>query len=120
MQNFISLGIISEIDNNVAESMFDLNLGEMEENPISFPETQLYQSDWKRWLHELKQKKESCLVHTYNLLQIWIVNILDFLYCIIFFYFIPFFIVIFVQFNGKRPLEEDSNFIEKEKGNSDL
>lgn len=96
VQNFISLGIISEIDNSVAESMFSLNLGEMEEHPILFPVTQLYVYDWKLWLNDLKKKNESCLVHAYNLIQICIVNILTFFYNVIFFYFIPFAIIAFV------------------------
>lgn len=84
--------------------MFNLDLGEMEENPIRFPETQLYVSDWQLWLDDIKKKKESCLVHAYNLIQMWIVSILTFLYNIIFFYFIPFFIVYFVQEYGVRPI----------------
>ena len=68
VQNFISLGIISEIDNNVAESMFSFNLGEMEENPIEFPAKQLYVYDWSLWLSDFKKKKDNIFAQAYNLI----------------------------------------------------
>ena len=76
--------------------MFNLDLSEMEENPIYFPVTQLYVSDWKQWVYNIKKKKDSCLSHAYAMIQICIVNILSFFYSTCFFYFIPFLIIYFV------------------------
>jgi hypothetical protein len=46
VQNYISFGIISDIDNNVAESIFSLDLEELENAKVMYPVTQNYIRDW--------------------------------------------------------------------------
>jgi len=58
------------------------------------------------------------LVHAYNLIQIWIVNILSVSYDLGFFYFIPFLIILFVQDYGVRDISLEIKKIESEKWNA--
>jgi len=76
--------------------MFSLNLGEMKEFPVEFPSSQLHVYDWSLWINDIKKKKENCMGHAYNLIQIVIVKVLKFFYNVVFFYFIPFSIILFV------------------------
>lgn len=87
--------------------MFSFNLGEMEENPIEFPAKQLYVYDWSLWLSDFKKKKDNIFAQLYNLMQIVIIKVLEFFYNVMFFYFIPFTIVYFVQVYGKRSITDD-------------
>ena len=100
--------------------MFSLNLGEMEEFPIEFPSSQLYVYDWSLWMNDIKKRKESFMVHAYNLIQIIIVKVLKFFYTVMFFYFIPFTIVGFVQVYGIRTISIDTKTILAEKHNKGL
>jgi len=100
--------------------MFSLNLGEMEEHPVEFPSSQLYVYDWSNWMNDIKKKKENCMTHAYNLVQIMIVKVLKFFYNVVFFYFIPFTIVGFVQVYGIRKIIIDKNTILAEKDNKGL
>lgn len=92
----------------------------MEEHPIKFPTTQLFVNDWKKWVNDWKNKSDTVFVRAYNLIQIWIIKILTFIYDVVLFYFVPFLIVMLVQIYGVRPISDDTTVIEAETGNSSL
>jgi len=92
----------------------------MEENPVEFPTSQLYTNDWKKWRQDVKKNNESCLVHAYNLVQIWVVKTITFIYNVFCFYFVPFLIILLVEKYGVRPISDDTAVIEAETGNTSL